>query len=118
MIRIQNAPGLISYRRELSTREDCIKIHAIIHNQLSAPIFSAMIRYAWFASKLTDKRINFMNVNRVCLTLDIATNKCSCENMNAAFMKCSWCRKCFCFTCIYDKYHPKYCYHIIDDDRI
>ena len=108
--RIQNAPELISYRRELSTREDYIKIYAIIHNQLSAPTFSAMIRYAWFASKLMDKRENFMNVNRVCFPLNVATNRCSGENMNAAFMKC--------FTCIYDKYHPTYCNHVIEDDNI
>jgi hypothetical protein len=32
--KYQNCPVIIATNRELSSREDCIKIHALIHNQL------------------------------------------------------------------------------------
>lgn len=51
--RLQNAQELIAAKKEISDRKDIIKLHSLIHNQLSAPIFRAMIKYAWFASKLT-----------------------------------------------------------------
>jgi hypothetical protein len=38
--------------QEINKIDDEIKIHSLIHNQLSALIFNGMIRYAWFASKL------------------------------------------------------------------
>ena len=72
--RLQNCSILIEQKREITSREDCIKIHSIVHHQLSAPIFENMLRYAWFASKLTDEREVFMNVNEVCFSLDILNN--------------------------------------------
>ena len=72
--RLQNCSILIEQKREITSREDCIKIHSIVHHQLSAPIFEKMLRYAWFASKLTDEREVFINVNKVCFSLDILNN--------------------------------------------
>lgn len=63
--RLQNCAYLIEQGREINDREDCIKIHSIVHHQFSSPVFNEMIRYAWFASKLCDEREIFMNVNEV-----------------------------------------------------
>ncbi|XP_076302087.1 uncharacterized protein LOC143220302 [Lasioglossum baleicum] len=54
--RLQNCSYLIQHKREINSREDCIKIQSIVHHQLSSPIFANMIHYAWFASKLCDSR--------------------------------------------------------------
>ncbi|EFN73584.1 hypothetical protein EAG_01905, partial [Camponotus floridanus] len=62
----QNCSFLMEQKREIASCEDCVKIHSIVHHQLSAPIFEIMLKYAWFASKLTDERDVFMNVNEVC----------------------------------------------------
>lgn len=41
--RLQSNVVLIREEREINSREDCIKIHSIIHHQLSADIFKNMI---------------------------------------------------------------------------
>ncbi|GFU29024.1 HTH CENPB-type domain-containing protein [Trichonephila clavipes] len=50
--RLQNCAYIIEQDREISSREDCIKIQSLVHHQLSAPIFCCMLKYAWFAAKL------------------------------------------------------------------
>lgn len=59
----------LSRNKELHDRTDALKIHALIHNQLSAPIFQDMLLYAWYASKLIPNRRVFCNVNQVCFPL-------------------------------------------------
>lgn len=98
----QNSPEITTCRRKIFRGGDCIKILVIVHNQLFAPILSKMTKQALYASKLIDKRENFTNINQVCFPLKVATNRCLCKNMNAAFEKC-----CIFFACIYDKYHYK-----------
>lgn len=105
--RLQNCSVLIEQQREISSRDDCIKIHSIVHHQLSAPIFTKMLSYAWFASKLTDEREIFMNVNEVCFPLDILKISCQCKK--TGFIQCARCRMTYCFTCFYDEYHPASC---------
>lgn len=105
--KIQNCSYLIEQEKEITFREDCIKIHSIVHHQLSAPIFGNMLRYAWFASKLCDERECFMNVNQVCFSMETLKQRCGCKN--AAFITCARCRNNYCFPCFYDKYHPDTC---------
>lgn len=105
--KIQNCSHLIEQGREITSREDCIKIHSIVHHQLSAPIFGDMLRYAWFAAKLCDEREYFMNVNQVCFSVDMLKRRCDCKN--AAFITCAGCRNNYCFPCFYDEYHPDKC---------
>lgn len=105
--KIQNCSYLIEQEKEITSREDCIKIHSIVHHQLSAPIFGNMLRYAWFASKLCDERECFMNVNQVCFSMETLKQRCGCKN--AAFITCARCRNNYCFPCFYDKYHPDTC---------
>jgi len=105
--RLQNCSYLIEQNREISSRDDCIKIHSIVHHQLSSPIFIDMLRYAWFASKLCDEREIFLNVNQVCFPIDVLKTPCTCKN--AAFIRCARCAINLCFYCFYDQYHPASC---------
>lgn len=111
--RLQNAPDLLKDQREIASREDAIKIHSLVHNQLSAPIFSPMIKYAWYASKLIEERPFFLNVNTVCFSVTLLKRNCACGNVS--FIKCAWCEVKICFTCFYDKYHSNICKRSIDE---
>ncbi|XP_044580607.1 uncharacterized protein LOC123262454 isoform X2 [Cotesia glomerata] len=108
--RLQSTAELLDKNYEIHSREDCIKIHSIIHHQLSAPIFRDMMEYTWFASGLCDTRNFFTNVNDGCFSLDRLKIPCHCKK--AAFICCSWCRKTFCFECFYHKYHSGSCNNI------
>jgi len=105
--RLQNAPTLLQEQREISSREDEIKLHSLILHQLSAPVFNYMIQYAWFASKLTSDRAIFLNVNEICFPSSLIKHKCSCGKVG--FIQCAWCTTVLCFTCFYDCYHPTMC---------
>ncbi|XP_071639392.1 uncharacterized protein [Temnothorax longispinosus] len=76
--KLQNSVEVLQNNRQLSTREYAIKIHSLIHHQLSAHIFQNMIEYAWFASKLIPERKVFLNVNEVCFSNTICSSKCDC----------------------------------------
>jgi hypothetical protein len=69
--KLQHASDLLKEQREITSREDAIKIHSIVRHQLSAPVFENMIKYAWFASKLTSNRSIFNNVNEVCFPVTL-----------------------------------------------
>jgi hypothetical protein len=64
-----------------------------------------MIKYAWFASKLTSNRCIFNTVNEVCFPVTLMRNKCICNGV--PFIKCAWCEVTLCFKCFYNEYHPK-----------
>lgn len=105
--KLQNSSYLIEQDREITSREDCIKIQSLVHHQLSAPIFHDMLQYAWFAAKLTDDRTSFENVNQVCFAVDILKKSCGCGD--SSFITCARCRNNYCFPCFYDRYHPSSC---------
>ena len=46
---IYNCTYLIKKQEQLSSKKDIIKIQSLVHNQLSAPIFTDMIQYTWYA---------------------------------------------------------------------
>lgn len=105
--RLQHCADLLEKKREINSREDCIKIHSIVHHQLSSPIFRNMIKYAWYACKLSSEREIFMNVNEVCFSTEALKTRCSCKQLS--FICCAHCRNVFCFSCFYDNYHPGSC---------
>lgn len=105
--RMQNCAYLIEIDREINSREDCIKIQSIVHHQLSSPIFKKMIKYAWYASKLSNERDVFLNVNEVCFSTEVLKNPCSCKK--SCFINCARCQTTFCFECFYDNYHSGSC---------
>lgn len=43
--RLQNCIYFFQNQREISSREDGIKIHSLLHHQISAPIFQPMLKY-------------------------------------------------------------------------
>ena len=88
--KIQTCSYLVAQKREISSREDSIRIHSLIHHQLSTPIFQEMIKYAWFASKLSDQRAFFQNVNEVCFPFDKLKKPCAC--LSIALISCSKCQ--------------------------
>ena len=89
-------------KKEINSREDALKIHSIVHHELSSPIFQNMIKYAWYASKLLPERIAFVNVNETCFPLTLTKKNCNCNEVS--FIQCA-----SCFHCLYDLYHPKIC---------
>ena len=106
--RLQNCTYLLQQKRQITSREDAIKIHSLVHNQLSAPVFSHMLQYAWYASKLVqDRNYVFRNVHEVCFPSEIRKKNCDCNNYS--FLRCAWCRKFLCFVCFYDNFHPEAC---------
>ena len=71
---------------------------------ISCPFrFLKMLRYAWFASKLTDEREVFMNVNEVYFSHDVLKQSYNCKNV--VFVRYARCRVNDCFACFYDKYN-------------
>jgi hypothetical protein len=109
--KVQHASDLLKEQREITSRVDAFKIHAIVHHQLSAPVFENMVKYAWFASKLTSNRSVFNNINEVCFPVTLTRKKCICNGV--PFIKCSWCEVTLCLKCFYDRYHPKSCKNTI-----
>lgn len=111
--RLQNAPALLKENREISSREDAIKIHSILLHQLTSPKCRPMLKYAWFASKLTTEREIFLNLNELCFPISVLKKPCNCKEVG--FIKCTWCDKVYCFNCFYDNYHPYEC--VVHDDN-
>lgn len=109
--KLQHDIYLLQNNRAITTREDAIKIHSLIQNQFSAPIFEGMIKFAWILSNLieVENREAFKDINEVLFSDEVLKNNCAvCEKLKA-FIQCSRCRKFICFPCFYDQYHPRLC---------
>ncbi len=93
----------------LKDRNNIIKMHSLIHNQLSSPRFYTMIKYSWFKSGyFTENPGKFKNVIETCFkfTEQVCYQDCS-QCSEGVFIICSWCSLPLCFTHFYEKYH--YC---------
>ena len=73
-----------------------------------------MLKYAWFAFQITSERSIFKNVNEVCFPDSINETKCKDCVHEMSFLLCAWCNEPLCFTCFYDKYHPRSCKHFVE----
>ena len=78
-----------------------IKMHGLVYNQLSAPVFNKMLLYAWskagyvYEGHRPDK---FRNVNSVCIKkLAKKCDFCPRGAEKLTFIRCSWCTKNLCF---------------------
>ena len=78
-----------------------------VKNFLKKIIFLETIKYAWYASKPSEHREIFMNVNEVCFPEEILKTPCSCKK--AAFICCASSRHNWCFSYFYDNYHSGSC---------
>ena len=104
---LQNSTYLLKEDKQINSRNDAMKIHVLIYNQLSAPAFQNMIRYAWFASRLVEDSEVFQNVKQVCFPPDTKRIPYSCSEQS--FARCSWCKEFKCFKCFYLDFHPFIC---------
>ena len=109
---LQNSTYLLKEDSQISSRADAIKIHALIHNQLSAPAYQQMLKYAWFAAKLIEDRPFFQIVKQICFPPETKKKRCLCSEQ--AFVRCSWCYEFKCFECFYLDYHPIICKKYIE----
>lgn len=96
---------------DLTTRENIIIMHSLIHNQLSSTVFTNMWKYSWYKSGyINDRPPPFLNVSEALF--EQYSEKCSqdiCEE--GQFIKCGWCRKYLCFSHFFMSYH----YHNSED---
>ena len=89
----------------LAERNNVIRLHSLIHNQLSAPIFVPMIRYAWFKSGYVDANPGqFQTVVDVCFKFH--QGHCDMEGCDSfSFIRCSYCDKILCFDHFFINFH-------------
>jgi hypothetical protein len=89
----------------LAQRNNIIYLQSLIHNQLSSPVFTPMIRYAWFKCGYTNADPGpFQTVIEVCFKFK--QDHCdtpSCDQF--AFIRCSYCNKILCLQCFFVNYH-------------
>ncbi|CAF4239554.1 unnamed protein product [Rotaria sp. Silwood2] len=89
----------------LSERNNIIRCQSLIYNQLCAPIFQLMLKYAWHASGYTDDHPeHFLSVKEACFTFDNVTLGGNCCE-SSPFICCSWCRNNICFKHFFFDYH-------------
>ena len=90
---------------QMAQRNNIIRLHSLIHNQISAPIYTPMIRYAWFKSGYLDNHPGqFQTVTDVCFKL----NQSQCDILSCdsfSFIRCSYCRRILCFDHFFLQYH-------------
>ena len=91
----------------MAQRNNIIRLHSLIHNQISAPIYKPMIRYAWFKSGYLDNHPGqFQTVTDVCFKLSQPhCDILSCDSFS--LIRCSYCRKTPCFNHFFIEYHMK-----------
>jgi len=89
-------------------RENIVKLHSIIHDQLSSPRFEKMIRFAWSDCGYTGKSTErFENVLDVCFPPPTGDNiicqiaQCS----ETIFIRCSHCNIYMCINHFFEKFH-------------
>lgn len=98
---------LSGYDVELRLRNNIIKLQSIIHNQLCAPRFQNLFKYAWFKSgyinerpEKTDHPVSFVFVRQSATVMPTCVN---CETL--ADFRCSWCTQHFCFQHFFIEFH-------------
>ena len=89
---------------ELHSRNAIINLHALIHNQFSAPIFNNRRKHAWKKAQFTVECDAFDAPDNVIWK----TEDSSCSTLNcktASFIQCVYCRIHLCLTDFYTKFH-------------
>jgi len=82
---------------DLHTRQNVIKMHSLIYNQLQAPVFNALGQYAWFSCTYLKERVQFQSVNDKCFNADY--DKCEQDRCtDESFMQCAHCNLYLCLN--------------------
>ena len=96
----------------ITYRLGILKLVSLLHHQLSAPIFNAMIRYSFYSSGLieAEDKEEFANVLQVCFEWNEDDDpNCSKCKKEMRFIKCSRCREILCFSCFFFDFHTMHC---------
>jgi hypothetical protein len=96
--RLTNIIKLHKFNINLSSRKDVIKLHSITHNQLSAEIYTNMLRYGWFKPGYIEAHPGeFVTIEEFCFK-NIFKNNCeySVDCDNFPIIVCSHCKKHLC----------------------
>lgn len=82
---------------DLRLRNNILKLHSLIHNQLSSDRFARMIKYAWYSCGYIKQDPGpFENVRNICFSFEV--DSCSVAGCDdGSFICCSWCDKILCF---------------------
>jgi hypothetical protein len=95
---------LHEWKINLKERNNILKMHSLIHDQLSSTRFQPLILYAWFRAGYQVPQIIYESVLDVCFPKQVAS--CSIEDCeNHSFIKCSWCSLPLCFMHFFEVYH-------------
>lgn len=82
----------------LQTRNNVLKLQAIIHNQLSSPRFINMWKYAWYKCGYMDgDEPKFIHPITFAFKFNLEDCKCG----KVAMVRCAWCKNFMCFYCLF-----------------
>jgi len=89
----------------LHSRDNVIKMHSLIYNQLQSALFQPMLKYSWYACKYTNERAGrFLNVNELLFDMScLDCDEISCQEF--AFIRCSHCRSHLCIKHFFVSFH-------------
>ena len=93
---------------DLKLRNNIIKLHSLIHNQMSSSKFKPLIKHAWYkAGYLKHDPGKFSNVDDVCFpTAHQICGLTNCEQIS--FIICSWCDCPLCFEHFFINFHTHF----------
>lgn len=105
--KIYNEVLLHSWNVDLKQRNQIIKLHCLIHNQLSSSIFENLICYSWFRSGYLTERPIFNDVSEVCFP-KLLDNCQIFDCTRHSFINCSHCNLSLCFGHFFIEVHSHF----------
>jgi hypothetical protein len=89
----------------LNDRNNIIKMHSLVHNQLYSEKFKPMFKLSWYeCGYISEEPLNYKNVRDICFSK--IEEICCVNNCNLlSFICCSWCDNNFCFEHFFVRYH-------------
>jgi hypothetical protein len=90
---------------ELRLRNNIIKMHSLIYNQLQSPLFYRMFKNSWQKCGYYEETVEtYDSVKNICFNFNIYNcNEINCKEMS--FICCSHCRNFLCFHHFFNDYH-------------
>lgn len=103
---ITNRIAIDELKINITHRNEIIKMHCLVYNQLQSETYRPMLQYAWYKSNYTDKNPGiFQSVNQLSFHIppDRYCDANECEE--SPFIKCSHCDNYLCFKHFYIMFH-------------
>ena len=87
---------IIALQLNLRDRIFILKMHAVVFNQLSAPVYRKMLQYAWIKSGYHMDHLDTSFQNVIDISFNFRLQHCEqCDQL--AFAKCAYCDNVLCF---------------------